>query len=199
MAVDDWPLLRWRMRQYRHGRWGTHIVKANPQARRQHRRRRRRTRAEHRRADRGASGRRAARAEGDLVGSRSDTKWVAEALFAAGVLTTATRVGFRPALRPGGTGVAGRRAGPRGRRRRGRPRAHAARGHRAGRGHRGRHPRLLPAVGPAGQAGDRRAGGRRRDRAGRASTAGRRRRICVPAGRCRGWTAARRCCVRSTR
>ncbi len=31
MAVDDWPLLRWRMRQYRHGRWGTHIVKANPQ------------------------------------------------------------------------------------------------------------------------------------------------------------------------
>ena len=31
MAVDDWPLMRWRMRQYRHGRWGTHIVKANPQ------------------------------------------------------------------------------------------------------------------------------------------------------------------------
>jgi uncharacterized protein YcaQ len=31
MAVDDWPLLRWRMRQYRHGRWGSHIVKANPQ------------------------------------------------------------------------------------------------------------------------------------------------------------------------
>jgi len=30
MAVDDWPLLRWRMRQYRHGRWGSHIVKANP-------------------------------------------------------------------------------------------------------------------------------------------------------------------------
>ncbi|MGV0554084.1 hypothetical protein, partial [Mycobacterium kansasii] len=28
---DDWPLLRWRMRQYRHGRWGIHIVKANPQ------------------------------------------------------------------------------------------------------------------------------------------------------------------------
>ena len=27
-------------------------------------------------------------------GSRSDTKWVAEALFAAGVLTTATRIGF---------------------------------------------------------------------------------------------------------
>src|SRR6202165_1182598 len=31
MAVDDWSLLRWRMRQYRHGRWGTDIVKNNPQ------------------------------------------------------------------------------------------------------------------------------------------------------------------------
>ena len=31
VAVDDWPLLRWRMREYRHGRWGTRIVKANPQ------------------------------------------------------------------------------------------------------------------------------------------------------------------------
>src|ERR1700727_176845 len=30
MAVDDSPLMRWRMRRYRHGRWGTHIVKANP-------------------------------------------------------------------------------------------------------------------------------------------------------------------------
>ena len=29
MAVEDWPLLRWRMRQYRHGRWGTDIVKKN--------------------------------------------------------------------------------------------------------------------------------------------------------------------------
>src|SRR5262249_20233082 len=28
MAVDDWPLLRWRMREYRHGRLGSHIVKA---------------------------------------------------------------------------------------------------------------------------------------------------------------------------
>jgi uncharacterized protein len=94
MAVDDWPLLRWRMRQYRHGRWGTHIVKANPQL-----------------ADKivaavaelgpstagqieahladGPSGPR-----GAWWGSRSDTKWVAEALFASGVLTTATRVGF---------------------------------------------------------------------------------------------------------
>jgi uncharacterized protein len=94
MAVDDWPLLRWRMRQYRNGRWGSHIVKANLQL-----------------ADKIV----AAVAElgpstagqieehlaaeprgpkGTWWGSRSDTKWVAEALFASGVLTTATRVGF---------------------------------------------------------------------------------------------------------
>ncbi|WP_197509125.1 winged helix-turn-helix domain-containing protein [Mycobacterium sp. E3247] len=94
MAVDDWPLLRWRMRQYRHGRWGTHIVKANPHL-----------------ADKivaavaelgpSTAGQIEAHLEaeprgpkGSWWGSRSDTKWVAEALFAAGVLTTATRVGF---------------------------------------------------------------------------------------------------------
>jgi uncharacterized protein len=93
MAVDDWPLLRWRMREYRHGRWGTHIVKANPQL-----------------ADdivaavaelgpctAGQIEARLAakprRAKGPWW-NRSDTKWVAEALFASGVLTTATRVGF---------------------------------------------------------------------------------------------------------
>jgi uncharacterized protein len=94
MAVDDWPLMRWRMRQYRHGRWGTHIVKANPKL-----------------ADKIvaaiaeigpstagqieahlATGPRGPR--GDWWGSRTDTKWVAEALFASGTLTTATRVGF---------------------------------------------------------------------------------------------------------
>ena len=32
MAVDDWPLLRWRMREYTHGRWGTEIVKKNAAA-----------------------------------------------------------------------------------------------------------------------------------------------------------------------
>ena len=69
MAVDDWPLMRWRMRQYRHGRWGTHIVKANPQLVERRRRRRRRTRAQHRRADRGASGGRAARAKGQPGGT----------------------------------------------------------------------------------------------------------------------------------
>ncbi|MGO9927774.1 MAG: winged helix-turn-helix domain-containing protein [Mycobacterium sp.] len=93
MAVDDWPLLRWRMRQYTHGRWGTHIVKANPRL------------AEDivaAVAELGPST--AGRIEAHLAAeprrkkgtwwTRSDTKWVAEALFASGVLTTATRVGF---------------------------------------------------------------------------------------------------------
>jgi uncharacterized protein len=93
MAVDDWPLLRWRMRQYRHGRWGTHIVKANLTL-----------------ADEivaavtelgpSTAGQIEAHLEAEPRGAkgpwwgRSDTKWVAEALFASGVLTTATRVGF---------------------------------------------------------------------------------------------------------
>jgi uncharacterized protein len=93
MAVDDWPLLRWRMRQYTHGRWGTHIVKANPQL------------AEDilaAVAELGPST--AGQIEAHLAAeprrkkgawwTRSDTKWVAEALFASGALTTATRVGF---------------------------------------------------------------------------------------------------------
>ncbi len=93
MAVDDWPSLRWRMRQYRHGRWGSHIVKANPQL------------ADDivaAVAELGPST--AGQIEAHLAAeprgakgawwNRSDTKWVAEALFASGVLTTATRVGF---------------------------------------------------------------------------------------------------------
>ncbi|OBK91043.1 winged helix-turn-helix domain-containing protein [Mycolicibacter sinensis] len=91
MAVDDWPLMRWRMGQYTHGRWGN--VAPNPEL-----------------ADAivaaiaelgpSTAGRiedhlaaRPSRGKGSWW-NRSDTKWVAEALFAAGVLTTATRVGF---------------------------------------------------------------------------------------------------------
>ncbi|SPM27615.1 Uncharacterized conserved protein YcaQ, contains winged helix DNA-binding domain, partial [Mycobacterium terramassiliense] len=93
MAVDDWPLLRWRMRQYAHGRWGTHIVKANPKLA---------ERIVAAVAELGPST--AGQIEEHLAAeprrkrgtwwTRSDTKWVAEALFASGVLTTATRVGF---------------------------------------------------------------------------------------------------------
>jgi uncharacterized protein YcaQ len=93
MAVEDWPLLRWRMREYTHGRWGTHIVKENP-------------RLAHDIIDAvgelGPST--AGQIEAHLGGARrgkkgpwwdrSDTKWVTEALFASGALTTATRVGF---------------------------------------------------------------------------------------------------------
>jgi uncharacterized protein YcaQ len=93
MAVEDWPLLRWRMREYTHGRWGTEIVRKNAQL-----------------ADDiiaavaelgpSTAGQIEAHLEAAPRGrkgpwwGRSDTKWVAEALFASGVFTTATRVGF---------------------------------------------------------------------------------------------------------
>jgi uncharacterized protein YcaQ len=93
MAVDDWPLLRWRMREYTGGRWGKEIVKKNARL------------ADDvvaAVAELGPST--AGQIESHLGGGqrgkkgpwwdRSDTKWVTEALFAAGVLTTATRVGF---------------------------------------------------------------------------------------------------------
>jgi uncharacterized protein YcaQ len=93
ISVTDWPLLRWRMREYVHGRWGTEIVKKNAQL-----------------VDEivGAvtvlgpctAGQIEKFLEAEVKGrkgpwwGRSDTKWVAEALFASGTLTTATRVGF---------------------------------------------------------------------------------------------------------
>jgi uncharacterized protein YcaQ len=93
MAVDDWPLMRWRMREYTHGRWGTEIVRKNAKL------------AEDvvsAVAELGPStaGQVEAHLESEPRGrkgpwwDRSDTKWVAEALWASGVLTTATRVGF---------------------------------------------------------------------------------------------------------
>ena len=93
MSVDDWPLLRWRMREYKHGRWDTDVVKKNPQL------------ADDIVAAVAELGPATAgqieahlateprRTKGPWWG-RSDTKWVAEALFSSGVLTTATRVGF---------------------------------------------------------------------------------------------------------
>lgn len=93
MSVDDWPLMRWRMREYTHGRWGTEIVRRNPKL------------AEDIVAavtELGPST--AGQIEAHLEAEprrrkgpwwdRSDTKWVAEALWSSGVLTTATRVGF---------------------------------------------------------------------------------------------------------
>lgn len=93
MAVDDWPLLRWRMREYSDGRWGKEIVKKNPRL-----------------ADDivaavaelgpSTAGQIEAHLESEPRGrkgpwwDRSETKWVAEALWSAGVLTTATRIGF---------------------------------------------------------------------------------------------------------
>nr|AIA11954.1 Protein of unknown function (DUF1006) [uncultured bacterium] len=93
MAVDDWPLMRWRMREYEHGRWGKEIVRKNAKL------------AEdvvNAVVELGPStaGQIEAHLESEPRGrkgpwwDRSDTKWVAEALWAAGVLTTATRVGF---------------------------------------------------------------------------------------------------------
>ena len=93
MSVDDWPLLRWRMREYEHGRWVTEIVKKNARL------------AEDvvaAVAELGPStaGQIEAYLEVERPGrkgpwwDRSDTKWVAEALWSSGVLTTSTRVGF---------------------------------------------------------------------------------------------------------
>lgn len=93
MAVEDWPLLRWRMREYTHGRWGTEIVKKNPQLAENILA----TVAEH---GPSTAGQIEAHMESEPRGrkgpwwDRSDTKWVAEALWSSGALTTATRVGF---------------------------------------------------------------------------------------------------------
>lgn len=93
MAVEDWPLLRWRMREYTHGRWGTHIVKKNPRLADD-------VVAAVKELGPSTAGQIEAHLGAEQRGKkgpwwdRSDTKWVTEALFAAGVLTTATRVGF---------------------------------------------------------------------------------------------------------
>ena len=173
MAVEDWPLLRWRMREYTHGRWGTEIVRKNARLADDIVAAVAELGPSHRRADRGAPGSRSRAAAKGPWWDRSDTKWVAEALFASGVLTTAHRVGFARhydlAERVLPPEVLAREVDDD----EARARADAAGRHRAGRGHRGRHPRLLPAGCRAGQTRDRRAGGGRRAGARR----GRRRRL----------------------
>lgn len=93
MAVEDWPLLRWRMREYTHGRWGKEIVGKNAAL-----------------ADQivaavselgpSTAGQIEAHIGAEQRGrkgpwwDRSETKWVTEALWSSGVLTTATRIGF---------------------------------------------------------------------------------------------------------
>ena len=93
MAVEDWPLLRWRMREYTGGRWGVEVVEKNPRLVDD---------VVAAVAELGPST--AGQIETHLQSrpkrgkgtwwNRSETKWVAEALFASGVLTTAHRTGF---------------------------------------------------------------------------------------------------------
>ena len=93
MAVEDWPLLRWRMREYTHGRWGTEIVRNNKRLAQD-------VIAAVDALGPSTAGQIEAHLESEPRGrkgpwwDRSETKWVAEALFASGRLTTATRVGF---------------------------------------------------------------------------------------------------------
>ncbi|MCX2932240.1 winged helix DNA-binding domain-containing protein [Mycobacterium sp. CVI_P3] len=93
MAVEDWPLLRWRMREYTHGRWGSEIVKKNPRLAEK-------ILAAVAELGPSTAGQIEAHLESEPRGrkgpwwDRSDTKWVAEALWSSGALTTATRVGF---------------------------------------------------------------------------------------------------------
>jgi uncharacterized protein len=93
MAVEDWPLLRWRMREYSHGRWGTEIVKKNAKLAEK-------IVAAVTELGPSTAGQIEAHIGAEQRGrkgpwwDRSETKWVTEALWSSGVLTTATRVGF---------------------------------------------------------------------------------------------------------
>jgi len=93
MAVDDWPLLRWRMREYEHGRWGREIVKKNGRLAED-------IVATVTELGPSTAGQIEAHLEVEQRGrkgpwwDRSDAKWVAEALWSSGMLTTSTRVGF---------------------------------------------------------------------------------------------------------
>ncbi|AKK27217.1 winged helix-turn-helix domain-containing protein [Mycobacterium sp. EPa45] len=93
MAVEDWPLMRWRMREYSQGRWRTEVVKKNPRLAEK-------ILAAVDELGPSTAGQIEAHLEGERARrkgpwwDRSETKWVAEALWSSGALTTATRVGF---------------------------------------------------------------------------------------------------------
>lgn len=93
MSVEDWPLMRWRMREFEHGRWGSEIVKRNGRLAED-------VIAAITELGPSTAGQIEAHLQTEPRGrkgpwwDRSDTKWVAEALWSAGVLTTATRIGF---------------------------------------------------------------------------------------------------------
>ncbi len=198
MAVDDWPLLRWRMREYTDGRWRTEIVKKKQRL------------AEDVVAAVAEHGPLTAGQIEAHVGEehrgkkgpwwdRSDTKWVTEALFSAGVLTTATRVGFARHYDLTENGCC-------------RPRWWRGRStttKRSASSRCARRPRSASAPSPTSATT---SGCLRNRRSPRSpswsltgswklsrSTAGRRRRICGRARPCRDAIVARRCCARSTR
>ena len=98
-ALADAPVSAWPLgHAHRQGQSAT---------RRGRRRRRRRTRAEHRRADRSASGRQAAPEKGDLVDPQRHQVGRRGAVRLRGA-HHGHPGGFRPPLRPGGAGAAGR-------------------------------------------------------------------------------------------
>lgn len=93
MSIQDWPLMRWRMREYRHGRWARKFVEENPGLVDE-------VLAAVAELGPCTAGQIEAYLEREAPGrkgpwwDRSETKWIAEALFSSGELTTDKRVGF---------------------------------------------------------------------------------------------------------
>lgn len=93
MSIQDWPLMRWRMREYRHGRWARKFVEENPGLVDE-------VLAAVAELGPCTAGQIEAYLEKEAPGrkgpwwDRSETKWIAEALFSSGELTTDKRVGF---------------------------------------------------------------------------------------------------------
>ena len=110
MAVDDWPLLRWRMREYTARPMGHRDRQEEPAAGRGHRRRGRRARAVDRRSDRGAPGSGAAWAQGAVVGPQRHQVGGRGAVV-GGSADDGHPGRVRPALRPHRAGAAAGGAG----------------------------------------------------------------------------------------